>query len=144
MFTLVEFIAIMPGTVTSDTLHCTCIGHLGLRDTDRIVSISCCIAQGGKGKNILCHFIVYVCRCNRCFCQNNIANVNYPFIQKLSIIICCWRNARFEKNVWPKWFEVWEKHESKIFKKHFHTKNPNNACNYFTIWRNFFHKICGL
>jgi hypothetical protein len=71
VFTLAEFIEITPVTVTSDTHHCSCLGHLGLRDTDRIVSISCRIAQGGLGKNILC-------RCRWRFCQNNITNVNDP------------------------------------------------------------------
>jgi hypothetical protein len=51
VFTLAEFIARTLATATSDTHHCTCIE---LRDTDRIVSISCRIAQGGQGKNILC------------------------------------------------------------------------------------------
>ncbi len=74
MLTLAEFILIMLATVTSDTNHCTCLGHLGLRNTDSIVSISCRIAQGGQGKNIL----FYVCCCHQHFRQNNIANVNDP------------------------------------------------------------------
>ncbi len=52
MFTLAEFIMIMPATATSGTHHCTFLGHLGLHDTDRIVSISCRVAQGGQGKAV--------------------------------------------------------------------------------------------
>jgi hypothetical protein len=33
----------------SPSLDSTCLGHLGWHDTDRIVSISCCAAQGGQG-----------------------------------------------------------------------------------------------
>jgi hypothetical protein len=40
--------------LTSDTHHCSCLGHLGLHDTVRIVSISCRIIQGDQGKNRLC------------------------------------------------------------------------------------------
>ncbi len=71
VFTLAEFITIMPATATSETCHCSCLGHLGLCDTDRIVSISCRVTQGGQGKNIFF-------RCHRRFCQNNMANVNDP------------------------------------------------------------------
>ncbi len=50
-----KFRAIMPAimltTATSDSHHCTCLGHLGRSDTDRIVSISCRAAQGGQGKH---------------------------------------------------------------------------------------------
>ena len=35
----VEFKAITPATATGDSNYCTCLGHLGRRDTDRIVSI---------------------------------------------------------------------------------------------------------
>ncbi len=73
MFTLVEFIAITLATATSDTHRCSCLGHLGQHDTNRIVSISCRIAQGGQGKNMLCRYC-------RCFCQNNIAIVNDPLL----------------------------------------------------------------
>jgi hypothetical protein len=45
----VEFKAITPATVTGDSHYCTCLGHLGRRDTDRIVSIFCRITQGGQG-----------------------------------------------------------------------------------------------
>ncbi len=40
----------MLATVTSDSHYCTCLGQLGWRDTDRIISILCCAAQGGQGK----------------------------------------------------------------------------------------------
>jgi hypothetical protein len=50
VFTLAKLIMITPATATSDTHHCSCLGHLGRCDTDRIVSISCCAAQGGQGK----------------------------------------------------------------------------------------------
>ncbi len=59
----------MPATATSDTHHCSCLGHLGRYDPGRIVSIACHAAQGGQGNNILCH-------CRQSFCQNNITNVN--------------------------------------------------------------------
>ncbi len=36
-----------------DIANLTCLGHLGQRDTDRIVSISCRVAQGGQGKYCL-------------------------------------------------------------------------------------------
>jgi hypothetical protein len=68
VFTLAKFIAIMLATATSDTHHCSCLGHFGRRKTDRIVSIS---TQGGQGKNILCP-------CRQHFLPNNIANVNDP------------------------------------------------------------------
>jgi len=38
---------ITPATATQKS---TCLGHLGLGDTYRIVSISCHAAQGGQGK----------------------------------------------------------------------------------------------
>ncbi len=40
----------MPATVTRDSHYCTCLGHLGWQDTDRIISIFCHAAQGGQGK----------------------------------------------------------------------------------------------
>ncbi len=39
VFTLAKFRAIMPATATQDSHHCTCLGPLGRRDTDRIISI---------------------------------------------------------------------------------------------------------
>ncbi len=49
MFSLAKVRAItpeiMPVTATSDSHYCTCLGPLGRRDTDRIISI-------GKGKYI--------------------------------------------------------------------------------------------
>jgi hypothetical protein len=32
------------------TIATTCLGHLGQRDRDRIISIFCYIAQGGQGQ----------------------------------------------------------------------------------------------
>ncbi len=94
MFSLAEIIAITLATATSDTHHCTCLVHLGLHDTDRIVSISCCLAQGGQGKNILCRFMSYVCHCRRCFCQNNIANVNDPLVNSSCKLITTLSNRQ--------------------------------------------------
>jgi hypothetical protein len=37
----------MPATATRD---CTCLGHCGWHDTDRIISILCHTAQGVQGK----------------------------------------------------------------------------------------------
>jgi hypothetical protein len=37
-------------TVTRDSHYSTCLGHLGQRDRDRIISIFCHTAQGGQGK----------------------------------------------------------------------------------------------
>ncbi len=80
MFTLAKFIAIILATVTSDTHHCSCLGHLGWCDTDRIVSISCYAAQGGQGK---------YCCATRGDCRmlmsltaslTNVANVNDPLL----------------------------------------------------------------
>jgi hypothetical protein len=50
VFTFAKFIAITPAimltTVARDSYHCACVGHLGRRDTDRVVSITCRAAQG--------------------------------------------------------------------------------------------------
>jgi hypothetical protein len=62
----------------SDTLQwqlTTCLFHLGWRNTDRIISIFCCAAQGGKGKysrvavaGIIAVVITNKCRqCKRAF-----------------------------------------------------------------------------
>ncbi len=40
------FKVIMPATATRDSHFCTCLGHLGWHDTDRITSILCCTDQG--------------------------------------------------------------------------------------------------
>jgi uncharacterized membrane protein len=46
-----EGYAITLATATaSATWNSTCIGHLGRRNTDRIVSIFCRVTQGGQGK----------------------------------------------------------------------------------------------
>ncbi len=50
VFTLAKFSKIMPATATSNSHHCSCLGHLGRCDTNGIVSTSCCVAQGGQGK----------------------------------------------------------------------------------------------
>ncbi len=53
VFPLAKVSEIMPVTMTCD---CTCLGHLGRRDTDRITSILCHAAQGGQGMyNSDCH-----------------------------------------------------------------------------------------
>ncbi len=39
VFTLAKLSTIMPVTATRDSHHCSCLGHLGQRDTDRIVYI---------------------------------------------------------------------------------------------------------
>jgi hypothetical protein len=66
---------ITPATATQNS---TCLGYLGQHDTDRIVSISCCAAQGGQGK---------YCRASQGDNQvllsptvslTNVANVNDP------------------------------------------------------------------
>ncbi len=75
MFTLAEFIMVSPASVTSEKqVTLTIVLALATQsciDTERIVSISCRVTQGGQGKNILFH-----CR-QRC-CQNNIAILNDP------------------------------------------------------------------
>ncbi len=37
-------------TATCDSHYCTCLGHLGWHNTDRIISIFCCTIRGGQGK----------------------------------------------------------------------------------------------
>jgi len=53
-------LAKLSGTATHDSHYCSCLGHLGQCDTDRIVSIFCFTAQGGQGKYkcvaVMCHF----------------------------------------------------------------------------------------
>jgi len=44
----------MPAKLCHDIAFLTCLGHLGRHDTDRIVSISCRIAQGDQVK---CRFM---------------------------------------------------------------------------------------
>ncbi len=63
---------IMPATVTQNS---TCLGHLGQHDTDGIVSISCCITQGGQGKYCFMSLSLTVS-------LKNIANVNNPLSKK--------------------------------------------------------------
>jgi len=41
------FKAKMPATATSESHYCTCLGHLGWRNTNRIVSIG----QGMQGRH---------------------------------------------------------------------------------------------
>ncbi len=50
VFILAKFITITLATATSDTHHCSCLGHLGWRDTDRVVSISCRAAKVAKAR----------------------------------------------------------------------------------------------
>jgi hypothetical protein len=83
MFTLAKFRAIMPTTATLDSHHCTCIGHLGRCNTDRIVSISCRAAQGGQGKYCLaaqgdCHMSL-----SPTVLLTNVANVNDPLAMNM-------------------------------------------------------------
>ncbi len=51
---MAKFSAIMrvitSAILQSDIAYLTCLGHLGWRDTDRIISILCRTAQGGQGK----------------------------------------------------------------------------------------------
>jgi len=53
-------LAKLSGIATHDSHYCSCLGHLGQCDTDRIVSIFCFTAQGGQGKYkcvaVMCHF----------------------------------------------------------------------------------------
>ncbi len=76
---------IMPVTTTSNIHHCSCLGHLGLRDTDRIVSISCRIAQGGQGKYCFMTLSLMVL-------LTNLTNVNDPLLMALKssfmIVLC--------------------------------------------------------
>jgi hypothetical protein len=78
VFTLVKFITIMLATTTSNTHHCSCLGHLGRCDTDRIVSTSCRAAQGGQGK--YCRAAQGDCRVSLSLMVllTNVANVNDP------------------------------------------------------------------
>jgi hypothetical protein len=78
VFTLAKFITITPATVTSDTHHCSCHSHLGQCGTDRIVSVSCRVAQGGQGK--YCHTTQGDCRVTLSLTVSptNVANVNEP------------------------------------------------------------------
>ncbi len=71
-----KFITIMRATATSDTHHCSCLGHLGRCDTDRIVSTSCRAAQGGQGK--YCHAAQSDCcvSLSLMVLLTNVANVN--------------------------------------------------------------------
>jgi hypothetical protein len=50
VYIVFQFKAITLVTVTGDSHYCTCLSHLGQRDTDRIVSIFCHVVQGGTGK----------------------------------------------------------------------------------------------
>jgi hypothetical protein len=76
---------IMLVTATSDSHHCSCFGHLGWRDTDRIVSISCCITQGGLGKYCFMSLLLMVS-------LTNFANVNDTLLMMLKssfmIVLC--------------------------------------------------------
>jgi hypothetical protein len=62
--------AIMPATATQ---YSTCLGHLGRCDTDRIVSISCSVAQHGQGKYCFVSLSLTVL-------LTNFANVNNPLV----------------------------------------------------------------
>ncbi len=56
MFPLAKFSMIMPATATHDY---TCLSHLGWCNTDKIISIFCCAAQGGQGKYMpVCHLLL--------------------------------------------------------------------------------------
>jgi len=74
MFTLAKFRAIMAPitltTATRDSHHCTCLGHLGQRNTDRNVSISCHTPQGDCCVSLLPTVLL-----------TNVANVNDPLPQ---------------------------------------------------------------
>ncbi len=69
----------MPATVTRDNHHCTCLGHLGRRDTDRIISV-------GQGKYIWCDIAGIIVRYSHRqlfldiygYSALNFANVNDP------------------------------------------------------------------
>ncbi len=61
------FKAKIPGTATHDSPYCTCFGHLGQRDTDRIVSIG-----QGKYSSDCCVLLSLT------FLRTNFANVNEP------------------------------------------------------------------
>ncbi len=62
------------GSVTCDSHYCTCLGHLGQRDTDRIISILCHVPQGGQAKySSDCHVSLSLT-----VSLTNFANVNGP------------------------------------------------------------------
>ncbi len=61
------FKAIMSVTATRNSYYCTCLGHLGWCDTDRIISILCCIAQGSCCVSLLLMIL-----------PTNFANENKP------------------------------------------------------------------
>jgi hypothetical protein len=63
----------MPATGTIDSHHCSCLGHLGQCHKDRIVSISCCVAQGGQGKYCFVSLLPTISLIN-------FANVNDPLL----------------------------------------------------------------
>jgi hypothetical protein len=71
VFTLAKFIAIMPATATSSSHHCSCLNDLGRHDTERMVSISCRVAQGGQGKYCFMSLLLTVLLAN-------FPNVNDP------------------------------------------------------------------
>jgi hypothetical protein len=48
-----SFRAIIPATATCDSHHCTCLGHLGRHDTDRIISIFFALPKVAKVSTVV-------------------------------------------------------------------------------------------
>jgi hypothetical protein len=66
--------------------HClTCLGHLGRHDTDSIVSIFCCTAQGDQGKY---KCVTVMCYCHRHY-RTNLCQCKYSLKQSINVL-CPW------------------------------------------------------
>ena len=85
----------------------TCLGHLGWRDTDRIVSISCPSPKVAKASIVM----TVACRSRWQFCFENFANVNDPLQ----------RNEVCEYNTWLGQNALGDSKKLRLDQKHFTT-----------------------
>ncbi len=68
----------MPATATQNS---TCFGHLGRHNTDRVISISYHVAQGGQGK--YCFVLL-----SPTVSLTNFANVNDAYATLAYLMVC--------------------------------------------------------
>jgi len=70
-----DLYAKMPTISCCNIAFLTCLGHLGRCDTDRIVSISCHVAQGDQGKGCFMSLSLATMTslsCNLCQCKHGL------------------------------------------------------------------------
>jgi hypothetical protein len=68
-------------TTTQDNRFCTCLGHLGHCNTDRIISILFCATKGGQGKySNVCRMLLLLI-----VSLTNFVNVNDPLLKYYSL-----------------------------------------------------------